>query len=344
MTTWAQRLAVDADAGPGRVCCLPDLFLDHLVPLGPREEAVEAVADVARRGGGNLETGAQSAEVGGNAANMARALARLGVDASLVGPTDAEGLRRARDVLGADDVDVEGLRDVGRCARTVALEMGAGEGEGANVMLSDPGPLDGYGPGDLEAGDEERIRRADVVAVANWAKTRPGGTALLEAAGEIAAESGTSVYLDTSDPATRPAEEVEALVAAEGVLEGVDVWGMNEHEARTYARAAGAADPDLGEAAALLAERTGGRVDVHRADEAVTRGGQAAEAPAFDVAVDRRTGAGDAWNAGNVLADLLGLPAGDRLQVAHAVAALALRGGEPPTRREAAAFLDERAP
>lgn len=343
MSRWSDLLELEDDGSPGRVCCLPDLFLDHLVPLPEPRTFLDEAADVAGRGGGNIATGAQTVELGGNAANLALALARLGVDVDLVAPTDGEGLRRAREVLEGAGGDVAGVRDVGRASRTVALEMdGEGSG-GANVMLSDPGPLRGFGPGDLVEADRDRIRGADVAAVTNWAKTRPGGTALLEAVAGWAREGGTAVYLDTSDPATRPREEVHDLLAPEGPLEGVDVWGMNEHEARAFGRAAGLDEPDVDEAAEVLAGRVGGRVDVHTAEEALTRGsGGGRRVPAFDVDAARRTGAGDAWNAGNILADLLGSPDGERLRVAHAVAALAVRDGEPPTREPVAAFLEDR--
>lgn len=343
MPGWSDRLTPDVDP-PGRVCCLPDLFLDHLVPLPPAGAFLDDLAEVARRGGGNIATDEQRVEVGGNAANLAFALARLGVEASLVAPTDAEGRRQAADVLGAAGVDVDGVRDAGAAARTVALELGAEEGEGANVMLSDPGPLAGYGPSDLTRADEARVREADVVAVANWAKTKPGGTALLEAVAGLADEADGAVFLDTSDPATRPPGDVEALLASEALRGGVDRWGMNEHEARTYAEAAGADDPDLVEAAEVLAGHAGARVDVHTAGEALTHdGSEVVRAPAFEVVPARRTGAGDAWNAGAILADLLGLDPRRRLQAAHGTAALLVRDGEPPTREELAAFLDERA-
>lgn len=346
MGPWADRLRVDADP-PGAVCCLPDLFLDHLVPLGPAEAALDDLADVARRGGGNRHTGPQALQVGGNAANLARGLARLGVDASLVAPTDGVGASMARDELAPLGVDVGGVRDVGQAAHTAALEFGAeaGAASGANVMLSDPGPLEGLGPEDLREGDRAQVREADVVAVTNWAKTRPGGTALLEEVARLADEAGADVYVDTSDPAPRPREEVEALLASPALDGGVAAWGMNEHEARVLAGAAGADDPTVEEAADVLAERTGARVDVHTAEAAWTRGGaDAATAPAFDVDPRRLTGAGDAWNAGNILAGLLGLPDRDRLRVAHAVAALAIRDpeGPGPDRGAVAGFLEER--
>ncbi len=55
--------------------------------------------------------------------------------------------------------------------------------------------------------------------------------------------------------------------------------------------------------------------------------------PAFKVSVLRATGAGDAWNAGNIFGDALGLPDSRRLTLANAVAAyyISSPAGEHPT-------------
>lgn len=343
MSQWGDRLRIHAEARPGTVTCLPDLFLDHLVPLEEGQDPLAAMADVAERGGGNLATGPQRLEVGGNAANLAHALARLGVRARLVAPTDDLGAHLARRDLAPDGVDLAGVRPTGPAAHTVALELDPTGGEGANVMLSDPGPLDGFHPDDLADADVAGVREADAVAVVNWAKTQPHGTALLEAVAGAAGEAGTTVYVDTSDPTTRPPEDREAFLASEAVTEAVDVWGLNDHEARTWARAVGADPGTPQEAGDALADLAEARIDVHWEAAAWTRrDGPPLEVEGFDVPVRQRTGAGDAWNAGNVLADLLDLPSRERLQVAHGTAALLVREGEPPTRGTLAEFLEER--
>ena len=63
--------------------------------------------------------------------------------------------------------------------------------------------------------------------------------------------------------------------------------------------------------------------------------------PTFKVKALRATGAGDAWNAGNIFADGNGLSDESRLTLGNAVAAcyLSSSDGTHPTREELARFL-----
>jgi len=67
--------------------------------------------------------------------------------------------------------------------------------------------------------------------------------------------------------------------------------------------------------------------------------------PAFKVKVLRATGAGDAWNAGNILGDDNDLSDECRLALANAVAAcyLANPAGSHPTRQNLVQFIEEAA-
>lgn len=62
--------------------------------------------------------------------------------------------------------------------------------------------------------------------------------------------------------------------------------------------------------------------------------------PTFKVPVLRATGAGDAWNAGNILGDACKLSDGGRLTLANAVAAYYVSNpsGEHPTRKKLISF------
>jgi sugar/nucleoside kinase (ribokinase family) len=87
------------------------------------------------------------------------------------------------------------------------------------------------------------------------------------------------------------------------------------------------------ECARILAKKLSARVDLHT----TTFAGSFARnsevmVPAFKVSVLRATGAGDAWNAGNIFGDALGLPDSCRLTLANAVAAyyISSPAGEHP--------------
>lgn len=308
------------------VVCLPDLFLDHVVHLPPIGEAEATIRKVHGRGGGKVLDVPQQVLPGGNAANTAHALARLDASVRLIGRTSPRGRAFFQSTVGADGVGMELVDGDGELAATTVLAYGE---EGTNVMLNDPGSVEGFGPADLQDSQRQAIREADAVLVANWASMTRHGTELVQNVVELAYDAGTHSYLDAADPSRR--DDARQLVDA---LEQVplDVWAMNDAEARLFS---GGEDP--AQAARDLWEQTGARVDVHDADKAVSVGGQACtRVPAFPADPVHLTGAGDAFNAGNLLGHLGGLEPEDRLRLAHAVAACTIErpAGTPPSIEE----------
>lgn len=287
-----------------RVVALPDLFLDLFVPLPRWSEARARLDAIAAHGGGNLPVDAMQLRLGGNALNLARAVAALGADTTLIAETDLLG----RMLLERDPpstLDLGRVRTGGR-ATTVALEC-----RDANLMLSHGGPIRRWGPDDLDDGDEETIAAADAVAVVNWAQTRHG-TALLERVAALVRPDAL-LYLDTGDPRHRM-EEVPALLDAVART-AVTAWSMNENEALAFG---GGRDPVA--AARDLAGQVGVRIDLHTRTQAISIGEDEVGVAAPSTPGRRTTGAGDHWNAGNLAGYLLGLDVSKRLRLAHAVA------------------------
>jgi sugar/nucleoside kinase (ribokinase family) len=96
------------------------------------------------------------------------------------------------------------------------------------------------------------------------------------------------------------------------------------------------------EAARILAIRLQARIDLHTSVFSATlRGSNEVVVPAFNVKVLRATGAGDAWNAGNLFGDHNGLSDECRLTLANAVSAcyLSSEDGVYPSKEKLAAFL-----
>ena len=86
--------------------------------------------------------------------------------------------------------------------------------------------------------------------------------------------------------------------------------------------------------ATILAKNLSARVDLHTTTFAGSfTGNSEVTVSTFKVSVLRATGAGDAWNAGNIFGDALGLPDSCRLTLANAVAAyyISSPAGEHPT-------------
>ena len=133
----------------------------------------------------------------------------------------------------------------------------------------------------------------------------------------------------------------------------VDILSLNENEAITYAnildnkglneKRVHLEFAELAmEAARILAKLLPMRIDLHAtAFSATLKGKREVVVPAFKVKVLRATGAGDAWNAGNILGDHNGLSDESRLMLANAVAACYLSDpdGLHPTREKLSLFL-----
>jgi sugar/nucleoside kinase (ribokinase family) len=235
---------------------------------------------------------------------------------------------------------------------TAAIEFKTDNGK-ANVMLRDIGSLADFGPQNLSEKDFEAIEEADCTCVFNWAGTRKYGTELAETVFRHTKTRGKGItYYDTADPTPNKRKAKKLL---ETVLQGdlVDVLSLNENEAIFYASLlkGKAEKPKKGlkfeelaeESAKLLASRLKARIDLHTTDFSATFNGKSKTVvPAFNVPVLRATGAGDAWNAGNILGTVYELPDNIRLTLANAVAAYYISNpeGKHPTRKALAKFCD----
>lgn len=300
----------DGAAGPlsdRRVVCLADYFVDHFVEVPDLDALASAVRDVAAAGGGNVPGVRQALFPGGQSANAARFLAGLGCDAALVAPTGPEGRLLAGHWLGSLGVDLSGLVE-GRNSLTVALET-----PDANVMLNAAADLAGV---TLEGlGGSTVLDGADRVVLSNWAQVLDGDAFVADVLA-AAADRDVPVLLDPGDPRRREGDHrlLEVLDEAAETGAAPAMVSVNEVEAA----ALGLDGPGLDDARYPVVVHTTSDATLHRPGAGPVR------VPALDVDPVRRTGAGDAFNAGLVAAGLLGLDDPAALDLAHAVAAAAI--------------------
>jgi sugar/nucleoside kinase (ribokinase family) len=333
---------------------MPDFFLDRLITLKQTaSEFASTIKDVADRKGGSIDDIRQNDIRGGNAVNTASALAALGVKVTPIICTSKIGLQQVNFHLKPLGVDTSHVKIVGKASLTAALELAGAEGK-VNVMLRDLGSLADFGPLDLSDEDYEAIKAADCVCVFNWAGTRNHGTELAQKVFQAVKTGGKGrTYFDTADP-TPNRERIPELMEKVLKTRQVDVLSLNENEAITYAACLKNGDnkekehlrlDELAlESARLLAKHLPARIDLHTtAFSATFTKEQEAVAPAFKVKPLRATGAGDAWNAGNIFADGNGLTDESRLTLANAVSACYLTDpdGAHPTRKRLVRFLEK---
>jgi len=136
--------------------------------------------------------------------------------------------------------------------------------------------------------------------------------------------------------------------------EEVDVLSVNENEAVTFAsQLSSKIEENQGKvefnelallSAQILAKHLRARIDLHTTTFAATVTKERAFlVPAFKIKALRATGAGDAWDAGNLVGDANGLSTEARLTLANAVSACYLSNpvGVHPNRQELIKFLEQ---
>jgi sugar/nucleoside kinase (ribokinase family) len=335
-----------------RVVVMPDLFLDRIVnlPWG-NNDFCSKVTEVAKRKGGSIDGVPQRDMKGGNAVNTASALVRLGALVTPILCTSSYGLELLKFHFKNFAINYSHIKIKEKASITTALEF-RGDNEKINVMLRDVGALEDFGPLDINESDFEAINNSNYVCLFNWAGTRKHGTALAKVIFERAKQNTKiKTYYDTSDPNPN-ASDIPCFVDTVLRTSSVDVLSVNENEAVTYANVldrefkekrgkTSFAEYSL-EAARLLAKNFSARIDLHTSLFSVSlRGKHEVMVPSFRIKVLRATGAGDSWNAGNILGDHIGLSDKCRLTLANAVSAcyLSAKDGLHPTKDRIASFL-----
>ena len=336
------------------VVVMPDFFLDRFVSIDLNvADFSKVLAEAVSRKGGAIDGIKQLEFRGGNAANTASALAKLGAKVYAIIITGNIGLTMLRHYLQPLGVDISHVKVHGRTSITTALELKYDD-ERANVMLRDLGSLEDFGPEDLDDEDFRLLAEADYVCIFNWAGTRKYGTKLAKTVFQHVKKHGRGkTYLDTADPSPNK-KAIKELVKEVILSDLVDILSLNENEAVWYGSTL---CEKIGEAenleekarmnARLLAKRSKSRIDLHTTKFASTFLSDKTEVrvPSFKVEVLRATGAGDAWNAGNIFADAHKFSHEIRLTFANAVAAyyISSPNAEHPTIKDIQEFLRMRA-
>ena len=331
---------------------MPDFFLDRLINFECDSSSFSTiVADIAKRKGGSIDGIAQTDLRGGNAVNTASALAALGVNVTPIICTNRYGLQQLQYYLKPSRVDLSHVKVLEKASLTTALELKSKSGK-ANVMLRDLGSLADFGSANLTEDDYKAIETADYMCLFNWAGTRRNGTELARNVFQrVKAKKTGKTYFDTADP-TPNREKIPVLMKNVLKTELVDILSLNENEAVTYAsliskeidaqRDGKRFDELALESARLLARQLPARIDLHTTSFSgtFTKKGETS-VPALKIKSLRATGAGDAWNAGNILGDASELSAECRLLLANAVAACYVSSfeGAHPSREQLIRFL-----
>jgi ribokinase len=300
-----------------------DFFVDRLVHTESLRDLFGMVSEKAKGGGGGIHGVGQEEVKGGNAVNLAQALARLGLRTLLITHSDKIHRGLLEEAFSGLDAEVR-VKD-SPVGLTVAFE------EEANVMLGDVGGSGAFGPGELDERDWDALERSRVVCSVNWAANAKGTSLLVALRRRLGREK--TVFMDPADFRERTGE-FQGLLAriSKGGL--VDWISMNEREGAETARLLGVETKGEGRVCMELARRLKVVFDLHTGRGSYSsEGTEVAVAPVRTLKARRSTGAGDVWDAGAIYGRLKGMDEVPRLQFANRAASIYLRSKEllPPT-------------
>jgi ribokinase len=329
------------------IVVMPDFFVDRVIKLGSKEEFFNSINDKARLGGGSIR-GVPTADIkGGNAANVAYCLAKLGVKVALFTMADDIGAAILRQTFSRFGENVNLLVTSGRHGSTTAFELLNERDVRVNIMISDVGDNSKFGPDKVNSSDHlNYLKNSDATVVVNWGSNLKG-TQLAEHAFKNSPKS--LHFIDPADIETRKEDFRDSL---KYIAEFTDVLSINESEYNSLAGVTGLEHLELTredivdhikDAVRQLAEKIDISVDLHtRKGAAWSNGKETSFVRAIKVDVRTLTGAGDSWDSADVLGYLAGLNATERLTFANATVSLYLRSqnAEPPTSNEVFELLE----
>lgn len=327
------------------VSVLPDFFFDRIISVPSIQDLTRRIGLKAQAGGGSLRGLKQVEMRGGNATNLAFAMSSLSARTTLYVVADSN----AQVVVSQQPHGCKVRFLPGRPGYTTSLEFPF-RGRTVNVMLSDVGDIANFDGARLTKKDMGELRKSDCLALVNWSANVKGN----ELARRVFSLPGRGRRLHFMDTADLSGAESRARVLIKKVIGRglIDVLSLNENEARIMAKILSVRKlsqeynrQEILNTSKEIHDSLSVTIDVH------TPIGSASSSDQCEVWADSFgnvdgfvTGAGDVWDAGDILGHLLHFDDKDRLQFANACAYFYVKGEKErlPTLREVITFLRKR--
>jgi ribokinase len=320
----------------GSVVVLSDFFLDRIIKIQNIATLYDLISKKSQQGG-SIRGIPQKDLKGGNATNVAYALAKLGVPVSLITVANKTNSHLLQETFSEFSNSSLFLID-GKPGITTSLEF-SNNGRPVNIMLSDLGDNENFGPEKLGQKELDVIKNADAVIVTNWASNEKG----TELCKFVFGSSEKSLhFLDPADIQPRPGEFKEALYE---LASSLDSLCLNENECNILLKQFDleniSNEENTKKLVSSLSEKTSITIDLHTSNGAFWSNGKETEfVKSIPTEVRFVTGAGDVWDAANILGYLAGLDVKERLLFSNAAASLYVSSnGDPPTLQETLSFV-----
>ncbi|MEM3003154.1 MAG: carbohydrate kinase family protein [Candidatus Nitrosocaldaceae archaeon] len=282
-------------------------------------ESFDKLSDVIKSklySGGSIRGIEQREIKGGNATNIAYALSMLGMRCVLITAADEYGKGILENTFA--NLDAKLIIKNGKQGYTTSFET-----KQTNIMISDSGINEKFSTSMLSDEDLSIIKGANAIAITNWASNICANE-LIEDIFSIS--NGSLHFLDPADISERKDEFVLMLKRYSDLI---DVLSINENEGAILAKSLGIEiDKHL---ALKIAKEFNIRVDLHTQTYSASSNGSYEEiVDTFKVDAKIFTGAGDVWDAADILAYLADLEASKRLLFANAAAAYYVQNVKVP--------------
>ena len=319
------------------VVVLNDFFLDRIIKIQNLNQLYTQILEKSKLGG-SIRGISQTDLKGGNATNVAYALARLGCPVSLITIADKASSYILKETF-SEFSNVSLFIIDGKPGRTTSLEFN-NDANTTNVMISDLGDNENFGPEKLGTKEQAILQRADAVIVTNWASNKKG-TELSQFA--FLKSNSALHFLDPADIQTRPNEFKDALFKLANHLDSVCI---NENECnillKQFELEMISGEEKTKKLVLELAKKTSISIDLHTSIGSYwSDGNEVKFVKSFPVKPKFVTGAGDVWDAANLLGYLANLDPSERLGFANGAASLYVGNsqGIPPTKDEVLSFV-----
>jgi len=301
---------------------LADVFIDRIVKVPDLDKLVTDVKAKSAVGGGSIRGIKQREIVGGNATNIAYALVKFGSETELFAIGD-EFTRRLLDLRFQefDNIKINMLK--GKPGFTVALETN--HNNDSNIMISDVGGIEKFNGIDITTNYLKIIEESDIVIISNWASNLNGNQLVNEI---FSAAKDSIKLLDFADLSTSTNRLQELMDNIEN-NKIIDVISLNENECQILGKFLGlknvSAEYTINEIKTMaldISSILGTIIDIHTPiGSCSASNGDVQFVESFPVKPIILTGAGDVWNAINILGLKKGLSTINRLNLANASAA-----------------------
>lgn len=212
---------------PPRVTVLPDFFVDRIIEVTDHSKFVSETKKKIKAGGGSMR-GYSSVDIkGGNAVNVAYCMAKLGICIDLYTVADKIGNAILKSVFAPFGDTVSLYVEKGKQGLSTVFEFSDDQNtfSPSNVMVSDVGDNDNFGPDILESKSLiSNLQSSDAVIITNWASNLRG-TELLHF---VFSNSPDSIhFLDPADIEKRCFEFINMLRISSNLI---DFLSINENE------------------------------------------------------------------------------------------------------------------